>query len=206
MFAWFARSHRARATAAPRSVCLRLEQLEDRLSPSTVEYLSLNVTYQPNKQVVLSGQLTTPTGPVANQTINLAGAVNGSATTDAQGNYSVNLAASQLGQVRATSADGQASAMNVLQSGTPSISNFSATNEGGGLWLFSGKVSGAPVQGEVVDFAGIPALADKSGPVNSDGTFSCYVYIANGQGGVVTAEAIDWWGDTSQDATTTVVA
>jgi hypothetical protein len=174
-------------------------------SPS--ETLSLYVIYNPNKEVTLSGSLLSQSGAVANQTINFGGAVSGTATTNSQGQYSVTLKASQLGQVTAASADGLSNtAQAMLMAGmAPTITNFSAVPEGGGLWLFTGQVTGAPTQGEVINFDGLTALAGKSCNVNPNGTFSYYCYIPSGQGGLAVADAVDWWGDTSSDATTTVV-
>jgi len=207
MFALLGRSRSGPHSMAPRSVRPQLERLEDRLSPSSMtEMLCLTVTYQPNQQVTLSGQLYNPNGSSGGQTIDFGGAVSGTATTNSQGQYSVTLKASQLGQVTAVSADGLSNtAQATLVSGTPTISNFSAVPEGGGLWLFTGQVSGAPTQGEVIQFDGLTALAGKSCNVNSDGMFSYYCYVPSGQGGVAVADAVDWWGDTSSDATTAVV-
>ena len=207
MFDLLTRSPRTRKPVT-RSVSLCLERLEDRLSPTGgMEMLGMNVTYVQNKQVTLAGSLSSPSGPVTNQTINFGGVVKGTATTDAQGNYSVTLTASALGQVTAASADGLSNqATYTLVGGTPVINNFTAIPEGGGLWEFSGNVTGAPAQGEVVNFGGIPALENQSRNVQPDGTFSFFVVVASGQGGVATAQAVDWWGDTSKVAMTGVLA
>ncbi len=166
------------------------------LPPPPAESLSLNVTYQQNRQVILSGQLTNAAGPVANEGINFSGAVSGTTTTNSQGGYSITLTAMQLGQVNAVSADGLSNtAQYTLIGGSPTISDFEAMPEGGGLWAFSGSVSGAPTQGEVVNFGGIPALNGQSVSVNSDGSFTFYAIVS--QGGMASATAVDWWGDTS---------
>jgi len=204
------RASRTRKPVAPRFASLFLERLEDRLSPVSIvpppptpagESLTLNVTYLPNQQATFSGQLTGPSGAVANQTINLSGVVNGTATTNSQGNYSVTLAVPQLGQENAMSADGLSNiAQYTLVGGSPVISNFDAVSEGNGLWLFSGTVSGAPTQGEVINFGGINALMGQSVDVNPDGTFDFYAIVNTGQGGWASAQAVDWWGDTSATA------
>ncbi len=214
MFSLLTRSPRTRKPTS-RCVSLVLERLEDRLSPSTgggpnpppppSENVTMNVTYDPNKQVTLTGQLSGAMGGIANQTINFGGAVKGTATTDAQGNYNVTLKASQLGQVTAASADGQSNtATSMLASQAPTISSFTATCEGGGVWLFSGSVTVAPTQGEVVNLGNIPALDGKTVNVNPDGSFSVYATVSSGNGGYATAQAVDWWGDTSTVATTSV--
>lgn len=207
MLALLSRAPRTRTRHPAQTHHLFLEQLEDRLSPATVgtttptESLTLNATYQQNKQVTLSGQLTGSTGAIANETIYLTGATTGSATTNSQGNYSVTLTASSLGSVYAASADGNSNtAQYTLVGGNPTISNFQAISEGSGLWYFSGNVSNAPTQGEIVEFGGINALEGQSVTVNSDGTFDFWAIVKSGQGGWATAEAVDWWGDTSQIA------
>ncbi len=166
--------------------------------PGSGEMLTMNVTYDPNKQVTLSGQLSGPSGALANQTINLGGVVNGTATTDANGDYSVTLTVSQLGQVTAASADGLSNtATATLTSQAPTIMSFDATCEGGGVWEFTGTVMGAPTQGEVVNLGGIPALNGVSVNVNPNGSFTVFATVSSGNGGIATAEAVDWWGDTS---------
>jgi hypothetical protein len=167
----------------------------------------MSVTYDPNRQVTLSGQLSGSSGPIANQAINFGGVVQGSAVTDSQGNYSVTLSVSQLGQVTAASADGKSNtATATLMSGMPMIMGFEAINEGGGVWEFTGSVSGAPTQGESVSLGGIPALNGVSVNVSPDGSFTVFVSVASGNGGEATAQAVDWWGDTSEIAETAVPA
>ena len=200
MFGLLTRSPRSRKPLARRTASLCLERLEDRLSPSVAagETLTMSVTYLQGRQATFSGQLFNQSGPIANEGINLSGVVTASTTTNSQGNYSITLAIPQLGAEDAVSADGKSTiAVAVLQGGSPSISNFTAVAEGNGLWLLSGTVSGAPTQGEVVNFGGITPLQGQSTTVNSDGTFDFYAMIPSGEGGLATAQAVDWWGDTS---------
>jgi hypothetical protein len=204
MFGLLTRSPRPRNTALGRSVRLTLERLEDRLSPTMMDGLTMTVTYDPNKQVTLSGHLTSPNN--VGQVILFGGVVNGSAITDSQGNYSATLNVLQLGQVTAVEVNvpsNTASAMLVSQ--IPTIT-FTATPEGNGVWLFSGTVGNDPTQGEVVNFGGITPLAGESTTVDPDGTFSFICTVASGQGGMATAQAVDWWGDESQIATASVYA
>lgn len=207
MLALLNRAPRTRKQRSARTTNLFLERLEDRLSPATIgatapaENLSLNVAYQQNKQVTLSGQLTGSSGAIANETINFSGAVTGTATTNSQGAYSVTLTASELGTVNAASADGNSNtAQYTLVSSTPTITSFQAKSEGSGLWYFSGTVADAPTQGEVINFGGINALMGQSTTVNSDGTFDYWAIVKSGQGGWASAQAVDWWGDTSEYA------
>jgi len=212
MFELLSRASRTRKPVASRFARLFLERLEDRLSPVSIgpppplgESITLNVTYLPNREATFSGQLTGPSGAVANQTINLSGVVNGTATTNSQGDYSVTLAVPQLGQENAMSADGLSNiAQYTLVGGSPVVSNFEALSLGNGLWEFSGTVSGAPTPGEVVNFGGIDPLMGQSETVNPDGTFDFYAIVNTGQGGWASAEAVDWWGDTSTIAVTLV--
>lgn len=203
MFGLLTRSSRIRKPLPRRSTALCLERLEDRLSPSSIggESIYLSGTYLPGKQATFSGQLTNKSVPVPNETINLTGVVKASTTTDSQGNFRITLSIPQLGAEYAASADGQSNtALFNLQGGSPSISNFTAVAQGNGVWLFSGMVAGAPAQGEVVKFGGITPLEGQSTSVKSDGTFSFYATVPSGEGGVATAQAVDWWGDTSQIA------
>lgn len=203
MFDLLSRLTRARKSVPGCFTRLSLESLEDRLSPGMIgpppgETITLNVTYLPNQEATFSGQLKNQAGPIANQAVNLTGAVNATATTNSQGNYSITLAVPQLGQENAASADGHSNtAQFTLAGGSPVISNFTAEAEGNGLWLFSGTVTGAPTQGEVVNFGGITPLVGQSTSVNPDGTFDFYAIVNNGQGGWASAQAVDWWGDTS---------
>lgn len=218
MFSLLRRSTRPRKPAVPQHGRPFLERLEDRISPAIFpgggpppppppgpETVSVNVTYDPNRQVTLTGQLSGQSGPLAYQGINLGGVVNGSTLTDSQGNYTITLGVSQLGQVTAASADGQSNtATATLVNGAPVISSFTATFEGGGMWEIAGSVSGAPTQGESVSFGGIPALNGASANVNPDGSFTLFIMVNNGNGGIATAQAVDWWGDISPVATTSV--
>lgn len=203
MFGLLTRSSRSRKSLARRTTTLCLERLEDRLSPSTAaaDSLSLDVTYLQGQQATFSGQLRSPTGPIANATINLSGVVDGSTTTDSQGNYSITLSIPQLGTEDAVAPNTSANeALVQVVGGSPTISDFTAVAEGNGLWLFSGTVTGAPTQGEVVNFGGITPLQGQSTEVNSDGTFDFYAIIPSGEGGWAYAQAVDWWGDTSPKA------
>lgn len=221
MFGLLSRTRRTQKPVSSRFVSLSLERLEDRLSPSGLtdpspmpgptappppsESITLNVTYLQNRQATFSGQLTNQSGPIANETINLTGVVNTTVTTNAQGNYSITTAVPQLGTESAASADGLSNtAQYTLVAGAPVIANFNAVAEGNGVWLFSGSVSGAPTQGEVINFGGITPLMGQSVTVNADGTFSFYATVPSGQGGLASAQAVDWWGETSATDTTFV--
>lgn len=204
MFGLLTRSCRSRKALAHRTTMLCLERLEDRLSPSGAvsDSLSMAVTYLQGKQATFYGQLSSPSGPIANATITLSGLVNATTSTNSQGNYSITLSIPKLGTEDAVSSDPKANeGLCEVVGGSPTISNFDAVAEGNGLWLFSGTVTGAPTQGEVVNFGGITPLEGQSTAVNSDGTFDFYAIVPTGEGGWASAQAVDWWGDTSQIAT-----
>lgn len=210
MFALLNRAPRTRKPLTRRTSTLSLERLEDRLCPISInppEMLCLYITYQPNKQVTLSGDLSNQFGMMPYRAINLGGVVSGTATTNANGIFSATLTASALGNVTAASADGQSNiAAETLVSETPTITSFEVMSEGSGLWYFSGTVANAPTQGEVVNFGGIKPLLGQSVAVNPDGSFDFWAIVPSGQGGWATAQAVDWWGDTSQLAVDAVGA
>jgi hypothetical protein len=172
--------------------------------PPPMENINMQVTYDPNRQVTLTGGVSNTPTP-GGQTIQFGGIVSGTTTTNAFGSFSITLPVKELGQVTATSTSQPCNTASAnLVSQQPVITNFKAINEGNGVWLFTGSVSGPPTQGEVVDFGGILPLTGKSVAVNADGTFSFCGMVACGQGGIAWAEAVDWWGDTSNPAQTPV--
>jgi hypothetical protein len=159
----------------------------------------MNVQYLPNRQVTISGQVSN-TSQLSEQ-IQITGAVKGTVTSNAQGFYSITLPVTQLGKVMVSDADPQSNIPSaVLVGAAPQITSFHAVCEGGGVWLFEGTVTGAPTQGEVVKLGGISACQDVTCKVNADGTFDEYVQINPGNGGLVSAQAVDWSGNTSQTA------
>jgi hypothetical protein len=168
--------------------------------PAQLENLNLQFTYQPNRQVLFTGGVSNTQNP-GGQTIQFSGAVDGTATTAANGSFSATLKANSLGAVNVTSVSQPCNTVTVtLAAGQPVISNFQAVNEGNGVWLFTGTVTGAPTQGETVDFGGIAPLVGQSTTVSGSGSFRFYAVVPGGQGGMAWAEAVDRWGDTSNAA------
>jgi hypothetical protein len=167
--------------------------LETRNCPSA---LTLNAAYESQNNVLFSGQLTEAPNE-AGQTINLTG--NGwstTATTDANGNYSVTVPVGMLGNVTAlhwagTQAD--ASAVVSVNPPPPSISGFTAIQEPGGFWEFKGTVAGTPdPAGMTITFGGLTAIQGDTATVAADGTFDA-TFQLNGETGSVTAMTTDWW-------------
>ena len=200
MFGLLTRSSRARKRPARRTTTLFLERLEDRLTPSApTETVTLNVIYQANQQAVFQGTLTDQSQPNPSHTVNLTGAVNAQVACNQSGGFTITLPVPKLGAVYAASSDGHSNtAEYTLVGGSPVVGNFKAVSQGCGLWLFSGSVTGAPVQGEVVKFGGITPLEGQSCTVHYDGTFAFYAMVPSGEGGWASAQAVDWWGDTSK--------
>jgi hypothetical protein len=205
MFGLLTRSRRS--PLAPRSFRPCLEGLETRCCPSA---LTLNAACTTQNNVTFSGQLTG--APVeGGQTINITGpgGLQTTATTDANGNYSVTIpvAANQLGNVMATHVwnsmmDAAASvSVNPL---APTITNFKAIQEQGGYWEFTGTVTGTPdPQGMTITFSGLPEVQGQTTTVAANGTFDV-VFQLNGDAGDVNVMTTDWWGQVGTAGTSVV--
>src|SRR5262249_53473496 len=140
----------------------------------------------------------------AGQTITLSGdGVNTTATTDANGNFSIEVAVTQMGTLSATYAAGmqKASARGGGNPPAPDNTNFTARQEPRGYWGIKGTDTGAPdPAGMVIHFGGLQALQNQTAGVAADGTFD-EVFQLNGQTGCVTAMTTDWWGQVGGAAT-----
>jgi hypothetical protein len=216
MFGMFSRSRRAAQTVKPSSFRPALERLEDRDCPSTI---TLSVAgYAANKQVTLTGDVSGPgsmnnlmggTGPAwspAGLTVQLSGAASGSATTDANGHFSVTLTATALDSVFASTTDNLSNTASVmLMDVAPQISNFAFTEDSLNVYVFSGTVNGNNA-GEVVTLGGMVAATDgKVLTVSSTGYFSLVIQLCgHDDHGSLTAQATDWYGLTSNLAITWV--
>jgi hypothetical protein len=197
MFAFLTRSRRP--VPPRRFVRPVLERLETRFCPSAA--LTLNYAFTSGNNVNLSGNLTGAANN-ANQTVQFSGVASGSATTDANGHFSVTLPAAQLGT---ESAFVPAQMSNVAQVAitalAPAITNFTAIQEEAGVWEFKGTVTGTPdPAGMIITFGGLSALAGQTTTVAANGTFD-FSFFLNGQTGNATAVTTDWWNRTSNTAT-----
>jgi hypothetical protein len=182
-----------------RTVRLGLEALESRYCPSAA--LSVGVYYGPQTTVTLFGTLSGTSTP-AGQGITLSGEVNGSATTDANGNYSITLQASALGQVEASwwvNGVSQASATTNLSVAPPNIDQFNAIQYPGDYWLFTGHVSDYSPNGLTIEFGGLKSLQGVTTNVNSSGNFSYGVQLngSSNDNGWADAATYDWYGQES---------
>jgi hypothetical protein len=165
---------------------------------------NLNYTWGANKQVTITGTVNDafPSG----LTVYVGGApfgggMGGSTTTGSQGNFSITLTASQLGQVVVGTTDqwGQTSAAASLKlaDSTPTIANFTASQSLGHSWTFTGTVTAGYAPGLTVNFSGLPELANQKATVQADGTFSLTVTLSAKEAGYVNCAVTDWWNVTS---------
>jgi hypothetical protein len=212
MLALFSRRRPKATPPAARPVRPRLEWLETRASPSV---LTLSVSYGTHRNITLSGGVYGQSGPnrqphpcsygLAGQTVVFTGEVNGSATTDATGSYSVTLQAAALGDVHGVTADGHSNPVTITLTDTaPVIDRFVGSQGQNNWWTFSGHVSYGTPLGLTVNLGGEPvSLTDQNCTVDAAGNFSVEIRL-NGtptDDGMATAVVTDWWGLTSNTAT-----
>jgi hypothetical protein len=159
--------------------------------------LTIEATGQ-GKQVDVSG--TVAADAPGGLTVNFSGSAGlaaTSATTDSNGNFSLQTTASQLGNVNAAVTDewgNQASASGSLTVMAPQITGFTAVSLGNGEWQFSGTVpANATVQ--------LSGLYSATVTPNASGYFSVVCYLGtNDPIGNEYAVATDVWGQTGSQA------
>lgn len=173
------------------------------LTPS----LTLSVTYGAGRMVTLSGQVSD--GIPGSLTVSFAGKAVGSVVTNNDGTFSGTFEASALGLISATVTNGlgfvSSAATVTLASNAPVISEFAAALQGGTTWIFSGRVTDENHTGLVVRFDGLASLEGKTATVQANGTFSLNVQLEPGEAGMALAEATDWWGLDSNEASWAIV-
>lgn len=188
-----------RRPTAPRFVQPQLEELESRWVPSTV---TLNpLSYGIGRQVTVSGTVTDCFNP-AFKLINISGQACGMTMTNSQGQFSVTVQANSLGYITATEwSDPSSAASALLTDVTPVISEFTACEHPGNMWILEGTVSysrGAQLM--VVNFGGVPvSLRYQTTMTNTSGHFELSVLL-NGtisDNGSVWAQTISPWGTRS---------
>ncbi|HZY85323.1 MAG TPA: hypothetical protein VFE78_10865 [Gemmataceae bacterium] len=229
------RSRRPALPAAPRPVRPSLEWLEARDCPSTV---TLNVEYNVGKTITLYGEVTaggvagssTPgmgnttqllgsmsSAPAGLPGVSVAfrGSATGSATTDANGDFTFTTQATSLGEVAAATTDGQSNTASVvLSSSAPVISNFKAYQEGtSNYWDVIGHVTDGNFMaaGLTILINGSPVTINNGGQgqkatVNANGDFDLCVKL-NGTGsdnGNIDALVTDAWGKLSNEPSATI--
>jgi hypothetical protein len=165
--------------------------------------LTLKVVPGPGNTVTVSGQVSSslPTGGL---TVTLTGAFSGSVTTNADGTFTFTGPTSGPGQIQATLTDAAGNTVTSavsLSVSPPTIVSFQAVYNGNNTWTFSGQVQGGAA-GSVVTLAGIPSLdnSNASVTVQANGCFSYTITLLPGEGGCVTAECTDGWGQASSEA------
>ncbi len=177
-----------------------LEELEPRNCPSTIS-LSVGAVSPGSKQISLSGQVADTSSP-GGLTVLLSGVVGGTATTDANGNFSATLTASGQGIVYAATSDGQSNIVQaaVTDPGTV-IDEFWASTGSLNVFTFTGHVQGG-YQGEVVNFSGLKDLDGQSATVDANGGFRFTTQLDGRQDdeGDAYAQATDAWGVQSNEA------
>jgi hypothetical protein len=169
--------------------------------------LTLSVTYNAKTSVTLSGKVTDDLASVAGLTVTFSGEAGGSATTDSNGNFSYTTNASGLGVVSAvtSNADGASNTATVtLSVPAPVISNFSAVQQSGYQFVFSGIVGAQTAAGLTITFGGLASLSGQTATVASNGSFQLVVRLRSdgSDNGSATAQTTDWWGQASNIATT----
>jgi hypothetical protein len=182
-----------------------LERLESRDCPSTIS-LMMACASPGSHLVTLTGQVTnTPTpGGLA---VQLGGEVNGTVTTDANGNFTATLPAAALGVVTAATADGQSNtAQTTLTDPGTQITAFNWMEDPGNLYVFTGRV-GRGYQGETVNLGGLQSLQGKSTTVDANGNFTYTVQLDGtiDDTGNASAQAVDVWGVNSNLALVWVI-
>ena len=177
MFGLFTRTPRKAVPTRPASRRLMLEKLEERDCPSTITLTTRMMTG--TKAVYFMGRVTNTPNP-GGLTVQLSGVASGTATTSANGTFMVQLVASGLGTEYAATADGQSNtAQATLTDPAPTVDQFEWGEGAGGMFDFSGHVSGG-YQGETVNLGGLYDLQGKTATLDASGDFNIYV-VLNGQ-------------------------
>lgn len=192
-----------KSVKTPRRARPSLETLEGREVPAS---LSLAVTYGHAKSITLSGTLTDHNNP-SMQTINLTGKASGMTMTNAQGQFSVTVDATELGNVTATVGDASANATVTLTDVTPTLT-LVADEGTSNIWSFSGEVSSTRSRlGMTIEFGGLHTLTTAPTTLtDSDGEYE-YIVMLNGlssDNGTAQARAKTAWGTYSAWATADV--
>jgi len=160
----------------------------------TAPALTMNLACGANKTVILSGKVTD--AQAGGVVVTFSGVVSGTATTDANGNYSVTLTPTALGQITATTTDvwglTSSSVMATVSNTAPTITLTAVQH--GNTWTFSGHVTDEYAAGLVVTFSGPGAINGRTTTVACDGTYSLSVMLTSSDVGWVTATVTDWWG------------
>jgi hypothetical protein len=197
MWSLLSRPRRKSSPAKPLSFRPILERLEERDCPSTI---TLAASVGNDNMVTLTGQVTATPSP-GGLTVQLGGVAPGSATTDANGNFSVTLAAQGSGTEYAKTTDNQSNIAQIMVQ-MSTITEFGFMSSSLDMFTFYGHVTGPNVSGETVTFGGIKDLQGKTATVDANGNFMISVQLdgLSDDTGNATAMATDANGVTSNMA------
>lgn len=168
--------------------------------------LTLNITYGSQRMVTLSGQVTDehPGGLI----VSFSGVVDGFAVTNPDGTFSLEVEASSLGMIEASTVDALGLASNVaavtVASNAPQLTEVSCSEGIDNIWTFRGKVIDESAPDLVVRFAGLTSLENRTVTVEADGWFCLIVQLQPDEEGIVSAITTDWWGQDSNTGYYTV--
>jgi hypothetical protein len=167
--------------------------------------ITLFVTMNGQNSVTLSGVVSGDR--TAGLIVTFTGAVNATAVTDSNGNYSLTIDADNLGEVQASTVDAFGQQSNVataaLAAEAPVITGFTWTNQSE-VVTFTGVLTCPDAAGMAITIQGEP-LALQAGvqvKAGADGSFSYSFMQRAFDTGSVTASCIDCWGQQSNVAET----
>jgi hypothetical protein len=192
--------------AIPDSSSVVVQAQGDGAPTNQAPSITLNIAYGSQRMVTLSGQVTdeNPGG----LTVTFTGAVEGSVVTNPDGTFSIELEASALGTVEATTIDGGGLWSNTataeVVSDPPMITDMTRTQSNGNVFTFSGRVIDESAAGMTIHFAGLVSVEGRTVTVEADGTFCFVVQLQPNEEGTVTAVTYDWWGQISNTVEYTV--
>jgi hypothetical protein len=162
--------------------------------------ITVSVAVVSRKTVTLTGSVTAGLDK-AGLTISFSGQVTGSATTDANGNYSFTTTATALGNVTAVTKDSWGVSSNTapatIACPPPKITQFWASEGQCQMWTFAGTVQDQSPACMKVTLSGLTSVQGKTATVQSDGSFSVTLPLKVGEDGTVYAQTTDWWGQVS---------
>ena len=177
------------------------------LITDTAPNLTLSITCGPRRMVTLSGTLTDVDQGGLMVTFSGMVPAGSTTTTNSDGSFSLTVQATGLGSIQATTTDLWGLASNAAQvavtDNPPIIFNFQAIQGPYNLWTFSGQVADQSPAGLVVNLWGVGTIT-ATATVQADGTFSVTLVIPPYFWGTMCAETTDWYGLSSNIATTFV--
>lgn len=172
--------------------------------------MTLSISYNGQTSVTLSGVVTDNSASVSGLAVTFTGEVSASTVTNSSGYFSMTTNAAGLGNITATTTDAfglTGSSSVTVSSQAPAISNFQWVQGANYTFTFTATVTDASPSGLTVTFGGIPSLANQTATVQSNGSVELIVQLnSNGSdNGTASAQVTNWWGLTSNLATSAVV-